>query len=64
MTRASIGDGGGVRGWRVLTAVVALYALVMQAFLGGIVASAAAAAPSALPFDVHCLDKAEAAGRT
>ncbi|WP_147081156.1 hypothetical protein [Methylobacterium haplocladii] len=51
-----------VRALRALTAVVALYALVMQAFLGGIAASAAAS-PFALPFDVHCLDKADGSER-
>lgn len=60
MTTAGTRDGESVRRLRALTAVLALYALVMQAFLGGIVASAAAA-PSALPFDVHCLDQTERA---
>lgn len=58
MRTAGTRHGESVRALRALTAVVALYAFVMQAFLGGIVASAAAA-PSALPFDVHCLDKAD-----
>ncbi len=62
MTTAGTRLGENVRALRALTAVVALYALVMQAFLGGIVASAAAA-PSALPFDVHCLDGASGSER-
>jgi hypothetical protein len=48
---------------RRLTAVLALYAFVMQAFLGGL-APLPMASAAALPFDIHCLDKFEEAGRT
>ncbi|MBB3904859.1 hypothetical protein GGR33_004385 [Methylobacterium brachythecii] len=48
---------------RRLTAVLALYALVIQSFLGGIAAFPSASA-SGLPFDVHCLDRSDGADRT
>lgn len=54
MTTAMSSDGGGVRALRALTAVVALYALVLQAVLGGAVALSFG--PS---FDVRCLDQAD-----
>ena len=60
MTTARDTDRGGAPLRRVLTAVVALYALVLQAVLGGI-----AALPVAAPFDpaasVHCLQQDAAA---
>ena len=39
-----------MRAWRAMTAVVALYALVLQSVLGS-----AAVTPAASPFDVICL---------
>lgn len=50
-----------MRSLRRLTAVLALYALVMQTFLGGL-APLPMASAAGLPFDVHCLDKADGAG--
>lgn len=44
----------GPRPWRAVTAVLALYALVLQAVLGG-----AAALPNASPLDVICIQHAD-----
>ena len=62
MTMAEARNGADARSLRRLTAVLALYALVIQVVLGGIAALPMAA--TSLPFDVPCLDKAGGAEPT